>query len=136
MVKLLYIVMSLFLFGCSSSPITEKDGAPVPESLIINKDIIVNNSGMVPVTFLRDTGPGSACSHTVYVDGKKAFNIKDGQYIRIYLQNGDHYFRLTSGHGLCPNVDISQQTIISNSEQKFRIMYQSNSGTINLIRFQ
>ena len=78
MAKSLYIVMSLFLFGCSSSPITEKDGAPVPESLIINKDIVVNNSGMVPVTFLRDTGPGSACSHTVYVDGKRLLTLKMG----------------------------------------------------------
>ena len=136
MKKLIYIVISSFLMGCSSSPITEKHGEQVPVNLIINKEIIVSKDNMIPVTFLRDTGPGSACSHTVYVDGEKAFHIRNGQYIKIYLPNGSHFFRLTSGHGLCPNIDISQQTVIADSEQKFRIMFQSNSGTINLIRLQ
>jgi hypothetical protein len=136
MKKLFCVVMSIFLIGCSSKPITEESGETVPGSLIVNKEIIINKGGMVPVTFLRDTGPGAACSHTIYVNGVKAFYIQDGQYITIYLSNGPHFFRLTSGNGLCPNIDISQQTIIANNEQKFRIMFQSNSGTINLIRFQ
>jgi hypothetical protein len=95
------------------------------------------NEGKEKVHVIRDEGIlGSACTHTVFIDNKKVFDIDPGQAITVALEPGNHVIRLTSGAGICPDTSLSESTVLELGEpQTFRISISSN-GQIMLSRIK
>src|SRR5690606_8452068 len=89
------------------------------------------------VVFLRDSGGhGSACTHDIYVNTIRVFSIRQGEQITFHVPAGQHFFRLESGGGLCPNISTSQETILSEgARQVYRILLPSD-GSLRLTRIE
>jgi len=124
----LLALMTLIIAGCSTTPIRLESAKPVPAAHIYNKEYLEHKEGNEVVNIIRDQGfTGSACSHTIFIDNDKAFDIQPGQAISVSLNPGNHFFRLDLGAGLCPNESYSQATYLALGEpQTFRISISSN----------
>jgi hypothetical protein len=126
--SLTLIILSLSIAACSTTPINYGSADPVPSEHIYDSKYLVQDADQEAVNFVRDKGfTGSACTHTVHIDNNRAFDIRQGQGITIYLEPGNHFFRLDLGAGMCPNESHSESTFIKLGEpQTFRISISSN----------
>ncbi|WIF69760.1 hypothetical protein QN096_11680 [Metapseudomonas otitidis] len=132
----LAVLAGLVLTGCSTSPVTEQQAEVIPGDRIYAPELVGRpGAGDARATFLRDSGIfGSACSHDVYVNNRKAFSIRQGEGISLRLQPGDYTFRLETGAGMCPNVATSQDvTLKPDSAVTYRILLPSD-GSLRLTR--
>lgn len=95
------------------------------------------NSSKARVSFFRDTGfLGSGCTHEIYINAEKGFDIRQGEYIDLALDPGAYLFRLDTGVGLCPDISISQETTIKAGEKRaYRILLPSDFN-LRLIRIE
>jgi hypothetical protein len=125
---ILSILVSFVIAGCSTTPIKIEAAKPIPSVHIYNDKYINHEEGNEKVTIIRDQGfTGSGCSHTIFIDNDKAFDIQAGQAIVVSLKPGNHFFRLDLGAGLCPNESYSQSTYLAlGGPQTFRISISSN----------
>ena len=125
--------------GCSTTPVSRQTAASVPPDRIYQPSYV--GSAVSPtdatVLFLRDAGfSGAGCSHDMFVDNVKVFAIRHAEQITIHIPAGQHFFRLETGGGLCPNIAASQQTTIAAGEhQVFRILLPSD-GSLRLTRME
>lgn len=72
----------------------------------------------------------------MYVDNVKVFAIRHGEQITIHVPAGQHFFRLETGGGLCPNIATSQETTIApGARQTYRILLPSD-GSLRLTRVE
>lgn len=122
--------------GCSTTPITEQEGRPVPSERIYSPEYTSQDIGRTAtVSIFRDEGfLGGGCTHEVLVNGHKVFAIKPAEYITLHLIPGQYFFGLETGEGLCPNVSTSQGTILADGAREvYRILIPSD-GTLRLTR--
>ena len=136
--SILVAVLSLFwLIGCSTAPISEATGSRVISERIYDQSLTVapSNSVYGTVSFLRDKGfSGGGCTHVISINGKKAFAIRQGEHMTVFLPPGDHLLGLETGGGLCPNIAISQDLRLSaNQSVSYRILLPSD-GSLRLTR--
>jgi len=140
------ILRRLFAIGalaltsaCSTTPVTQQSAAPVPADRIYQKSYVGVASGtdQATVVFLRDSGfLGGGCSHDLYIDNVKVFAIRQGEQITTHVPAGQHFFRLETGGGLCPNIAASQETTIApGARQTYRILLPSD-GSLRLTRIE
>jgi hypothetical protein len=124
----LLALLAIMISGCSTTPIKLEAAKPIPPEHIYNKSYLNHKEGNEYIHIIRDQGfTGSACSHTIFIDNDKAFDIQPGQAISVSLEPGNHFFRLDLGAGLCPNESYSQATYLALGEpQTFRISISSN----------
>lgn len=123
-------ISAVLLSACSTTPVTKKTATRVPSSRIYAPKLTQpRNEASATVAFFRDAGYlGSACTHTIYVNNKRAFGIDPAEYLTLYLKPGNYLFLLKSGGGMCPNVAISQSTNLSSGDsQRYRILIPSNA---------
>lgn len=120
----LFILFSIV--ACSTTP--PKYGKPVPAKFIHNQELTIRHDGDKSVKFVRDSGfLGAGCTHTIFIDSKKAVDLDPGQAFSAYLKPGNHFYRLSSGGGIRPNVSISEESLLVLGEpQKFRASSGSN----------
>jgi hypothetical protein len=72
----------------------------------------------------------------MYIDNVKAFSIRHGEQIAVHLPAGQHFFRLETGGGLCPNIAASQETTLNGGQREvWRILLPSD-GSLRLTRLQ
>lgn len=138
--KQLFAISTLILTSaCSTTPVTQQSAAPVPENRIYQIRYVGAATGAdeATVVFLRDSGFfGSGCSHDVYIDNVKVFSIRQGEQITTRVRAGQHFFRLETGAGLCPNISTSQETTIApGARQTYRILLPSD-GSLRLTRIE
>lgn len=128
----LIAVAVLMLAACSTTPITQQSARPVPSERIHEVSYVgpATDASEATVVFLRDSGGhGSACTHDIYVNTTKVFSIRQGEQITLRIPAGQHFFRLESGGGLCPNISTSQESILSEgARQVYRILLPSDSS--------
>jgi hypothetical protein len=129
----------LLLTACSTTPVTQQSAAPVPADRIYQSDYVgvAVEPSDATILFLRDAGfSGSGCSHDLYVDNVKVFAIRQGEQITLRVPAGQHFFRLETGGGLCPNISASQETTIAaGARQTYRILLPSD-GSLRLTRME
>jgi len=137
--KVLAMVVLVFIAACSTAPITEEEGRPVPADRIYALQLVAVDANPLKarVSFFRDSGfVGAGCTHDIYVNNVKAFAIKQGEYIHVSLDPGPYFFRLETGAGLCPDISTSQETIINAGEKRvYRILLPSD-GSLRLTRIE
>jgi hypothetical protein len=115
----------------STKPITMETGTPVPASKIrataLTKPAPERTA---KVSFLRDDGGlGGACTHKILVDGAVAFEIRPGEYQTLYLAPGKHSLGLKIDDGFCPELSISQSTVLGDgADESYRIFIPSLMG--------
>ncbi len=133
------ILAAIALAGCSTTPVSTATAAQVPSSRIYQPAFVgpATSSTNGTVIFLRDAGfSGSGCSHDMYIDNVKVFAIRHGEQISIHLPAGQHFFRLETGGGLCPNIAASQETTLDAGQREvWRILLPSD-GSLRLTRLQ
>lgn len=137
--KFIWITATLLVSACSTTPVTQQSAVRVPTDRIYQTSYIgaALTASDATVVFLRDSGfSGSGCSHDLYVDNMKVFAIRQGEQITIHVPEGQRVFRLETGGGLCPNISISQETIIAaGARQVYRILLPSD-GSLRLTRIE
>lgn len=135
----LSFIAALALVGCSTTPVTQQFARPVPPERIHEASYVgpAAEATDATVVFLRDSGGhGSACTHDIYVNTTRVFSIRQGEQITFHVPAGQHFFRLESGGGLCPNISTSQETILSEgARQVYRILLPSD-GSLRLTRIE
>ena len=133
------VAAMLLAAGCSTTPVSRQTAASVPPDRIYQQSYVGSATSPTDATvlFLRDAGlSGSGCSHDMFVDNIKVFAIRHAEQITIHMPAGQHFFRLETGGGLCPNIAASQQTTIAAGEhQVFRILLPSD-GSLRLTRME
>ena len=142
MKKIITITAAIFISACSTTQITEHKAKKIPQDRIydpqyVTYEFIEKNKDISAITVLRDSGfLGSACTHTIYINNKKTFAIKDGEYISLKLPPEEYHIRLESGVGICPNISLSQNTNLKIGEhEKYRVSIAS-TGQINFSRIE
>lgn len=130
---------SLFLSACSTTPVTLGSAELVPKERIYQPSYVgaASKESDATVVFIRDAGfSGSACSHDIYIGSVKVFSIHQGEKMTIHVPAGQHFFRLETGAGLCPNISTSKETTIAaGSRQVYRILLPS-AGNLHLTRIE
>ena len=128
----LIILLALMVVGCSTTETRPGYENTIMDKYIYNKEYIVRYDGDVPVKFTRDSGfTGAGCKHKIFIDNDRAFDIRESQAITVYLQPGNHFFRLE----LCGNQSHSEATYINVGEpQIFRIQSSLNGLLFSRIR--
>jgi hypothetical protein len=119
----------LCIAACSTTPITEQSGKPVPSDRIYLPEFTVQSAERTAkVSFLRDSGIlGVACTDKVLVNGRPVFAIRAGEYQSLFLPPGQYFFGLETGGGACPDVATSQNTTLTNgAEETYRILRPSD----------
>ena len=132
-------VVVLGLASCSTTPVTQQSASPVAVGRLYQSAYLgaATNASDATVVFLRDAGFfGAGCSHDMYVDNVKVFAIRHGEQITIHVPAGQHFFRLETGGGLCPNIATSQETTIApGARQTYRFLLPSD-GSLRLTRVE
>lgn len=129
----------LIISACSTTPVTQQSAVLVPAGRVYQTSYV--GAASIPtdatVLFLRDSGfYGSGCSHDLYVDNVKVFSIRQGEKITIHVPASQHFFRLETGGGLCPNISTSQETTLTaGARQTYRILLPSD-GSLRLTRIE
>jgi len=121
----------ILLAACSTTPVTKATATRVPPSRIYAPQFVTQQAGATArVSFFRDSGfVGGGCTHTIFVNGVRAFAIEPAEYIVLYLQPGRYLFQLKTGAGICPDIDISQATTLEpGSNEAYRILLPSDGG--------
>jgi len=130
---------ALVLTACSTTPVTQQSASSVDPDRIYQRSYVgpAISAGDATVVFLRDEGfSGAGCSHDLYVDNVKVFAIRHGEQITIHVPAGQHFFRLETGGGLCPNIAASQETTLApGARQVYRILLPSD-GSLRLTRIE
>ena len=131
------IAVVLILTGCSTTPISFDKAIPVPHNKIYDKSFISSDKEKEKIMIIRDQGLfGSGCTHTIFINNKKSFDLGYGQALMVALEPGNHVLRLESGVGICPDTSISESTYLKLGEpQTFRVSISSN-GQIMLSRIE
>jgi hypothetical protein len=139
MMKLISLaLMTLMLVGCSTTPVDFTTATNVPEERVYDTTMVSQDAERnTSITFLRDARYlGSGCSHEVFIDNNKLFAIRAGEMIKVFIKEGEHFIRLETGHGLCPNISISQDVrMIKGADQEYRILLPSD-GSLRLSRIK
>ena len=81
-VILALLLLATNIAACSTTPITEQSGKPVPDDRIYQPELTVRSAGQTAkVSFLRDSGIlGVACTDKILVNGRAVFSIRAGEY--------------------------------------------------------
>ena len=139
LVKTAMLMGTLLLSACSTTPVTQQSASPVDPDRIYHPSYLgpAESAGDATIIFLRDKGfSGAGCSHDMYVDNVKVFAIRHGEKITIHVPAGQHFFRLETGGGLCPNIAASQETTLTpGARQVYRILLPSD-GSLRLTRIE
>jgi hypothetical protein len=129
----------LLLAGCSTTPVTSQSALPIAMDRVYQPSYMgpASSGSDATVVFQRDAGfSGAGCSHDMYIDNVKVFAIRHGEQITIHLPAGQHFFRLETGGGLCPNIAASQETTLApGAREAFRILLPSD-GSLRLTRVE
>ena len=125
--------------GCSTTPVTQQSANAVPPERVYQASYsgAATTPSDATVVFLRDAGfSGGGCSHDLYIDNVKVFAIRQGEVFTAHVPAGQHFFRLETGGGLCPNISTSQETTIAAGvRQTYRILIPSD-GNLRLTRIE
>jgi uncharacterized protein len=126
------LLSALVVGGCSTTPITEETGEPVPAERVYQPELAVSSSERTArISFLRDAGmAGAACIVVVRVDDQKAFALGSGEYHALYLVPGRHSFGVEFGtSGLCPASFSarSDAVLADGADESYRVLL-SGSG--------
>lgn len=127
------------LMACSTTPVTQQGAVDIPSERIYQSSYLspANPQSEATVVFLRDKGfSGAGCSHDMFVDNVKVFSIRHGEKVAIRVPAGQHFFRLETGGGLCPNIAASQEsTLAPGARNVYRILLPSD-GSLRLTRVE
>jgi hypothetical protein len=132
-----FLIAILISTGCSTTQVTFNKAKPVDSEKIYDKSFLNPDENNEKISVIRDQGfLGSACTHTIFINNKKVFDIEKGQAIMVSIEPGNHVLRLESGVGICPDTSLSESTFLKIGEpQTFRISISSN-GQIMLSRIK
>jgi hypothetical protein len=127
-------IATVLLAGCTTSPVSSGNAAPVPASRALAYQAPVAGGAAFVVT--RDTGwmAGGGCYAAVLIDGKIASRMGTGETAKFHVAPGRHIIGMSGdaeGGGLCA-MQIAQPVKESAAElrpgeiQKFRISGDTN----------
>lgn len=125
----------LALVACSTTPIAA-DQARAPAQ-VMAPELLQDKPGTGTLVILRDRGlSGSACLHTISVDGRAAAMLDNGEGVTFHLPAGQHLINVTSGRALCPNVAMSTEpNIVAGGHVIYRISLAADNA-LRLTRTQ
>lgn len=119
------IFVSLFIYGCATTPTPIGEVTPAPkERVYAFQDSVKGKSGVIFVT--RDQGTtGSACFYALWIDSVLSARLDTSERAKFILPVGEHVLKAgrdPSGKGLCGfELENSSQreTIIRENETKY-----------------
>lgn len=143
MLKKLFAPLSLALFvvGCASTPPSSTHTALVPSERVFTTDVLKSSSDKGQLTITRDTGFFYAgCSHDIYLNNVKTFNIKNGETITLNLPPREYLIRLEVATAICRKADVTTSDAVNlrvGDDKAYRIIVaSSNTAQVRLVRMK
>lgn len=121
------LALCVFMAGCSTSPISSQEAAPVPEQRLHAFQNTEAGSSKLLVT--RDEGLlGSGCRTNTYIDGTHAAEVGAGETAGFYLVPGRHIVGVKP-RGVCMG-GLKEAEVITkkNEESRYRISIDSTGS--------
>jgi hypothetical protein len=132
-----YIAVLILFSGCATKQINLLKSISVPENKIYDKSLMNTDIKNEKLSLIRDRGIlGSACTHRMYINDKRAFDIDAGQALEVALEPGNYVLRIQSGGGFCPNTSIAEGTLLKLGEPQIFRISTSLSRSIVLSRIK
>lgn len=121
----------LTLSGCANTMTSEADALRVPDERITLKTQAA--PGLVPVTVVKDSGfIGGICSYPIYVAGKEAAVLRNGEQVTFFLPPGRTPLGALRGCGSGELVEAELLATIG-EPARFRVTF-SSSGDFKMFR--
>jgi hypothetical protein len=123
----LTLTISLFLFGCATTPVPTEQATPVPTDRIINNKYLEKQQGTSEVIVKRDTGMvGAGCTSRVYVDAISIADIWSSEKIILFLPDGDHVIGAEPNSFCSGGLSETNASVAAGKRLVFRISNGSN----------
>ncbi len=125
--KLAFLLLSLYLVGCASSPVSNSEASRVDDTRILTHKYSKARESYSTIIIKRDKGfMGAACSSRVYINAVPLVDINPGEMYRFYLESGS-YIISASPNGICSGGMYETQINVKEpSTLKYRIGYGTN----------
>lgn len=133
MKNIILMMLIILISGCSTTPINLDTVKHVPSHKIYENKYFIKHDNQATVIFTRDSGfTGSGCRFDVLINNETIFNMGQNERIELFLDPGSYFFKISTGRGACPNLSLSQNTILTvNDIQEYRISF---AGQITFVR--
>lgn len=123
----------ILLTGCSTTPTTQ-EAARAPTA-VQAPELLQPTPGTGQVAVLRDRGyHGSGCLQQVKVDGRTVATLDSGEGVTLHLAPGQRLLQVESGHGICQNVSLSAEPVVSVGSRAVYRISLSSDGAMRLTR--
>jgi hypothetical protein len=114
--------------------VTTPDAPIANASDIQDPAFFVETPGTVPVVIKRDSGfVGSACSHQIFIQGKRVAKLKSSHKITIYLKPGTYVISVAPTGMCASNVYEAEARVAVNDPPTYRIS-MTGSGNLSISR--
>lgn len=85
------LAAAIWLAGCSTTPVPSSSATPVPNDRIRAPELTRAEEGLALVVVTRDKGLiPIACTVFLHVDGTSVADLRPGEQIRLFLEEGPH----------------------------------------------
>lgn len=116
---------TLALTACATTPISPQQGTPVPAQRLYGFQQQTPSTAHIVVT--RDAGlRGSACMHTLYVDGVRAAEFDPGEVATFYVSPGSHIFGVAASSALCSD-GLKEIQVVARNDRVNRLRISISS---------
>lgn len=138
-------IMPLFtvlaLVGCASKPPSSVSKTTVPLDRVYDSEYMKDSVEKGKLTITRDTGFFyRGCAHDIYLNNKKALNIKNGETITLNLEPKEYLVRLEVSTAICRKADVTtsdEVTLRKGDHKEYRIIVATtNTAQVRLVRMK
>lgn len=125
--ELLATTLLVSLVGCATTPISTSSARDVPNTRVLNSDLLERKEGFGQVVVKRDEGfSASACNSRVFANGTPVAEIAPGEKVIFYLPEGEQMLAAMAT-GICIGGLVETKASVSRSRPAvFRISYGSS----------
>lgn len=129
------------LVGCASALLSSNHTAVVPSERIFNANVLKSSETKEQLTITRDTDFFYVgCSHDIYLNNLKTFNIKNGETITLNLSPKEYLIRHEVAIAICRKAVVTIIDVMNlavGDDKAYRIIVaSSNTAQVHLVRMK
>lgn len=131
--RILVSAVLIVLTGCSSTPMTAGESAPVPADRILSQAWARPGKDTGTLVLKRDGGfGGSGCNWTVSVNGADIAVLATGETFAIYPPAGELFVSARPRAALCPGATVNMNLILQPNKVRFVRLSMDWTGSVTL----
>ncbi|MFW5386643.1 hypothetical protein [Yersinia sp. 2542 StPb PI] len=133
--KILILIVTLFLAGCSTTLVPVNQAKEIPPERLLKHKVLVDSGAQL--TIIRDSGVvGSACYAVVYVNGSPSAKLETKEKATLFLAPNEYSIGVNlDGTGLCAygNARVEREIILKKGQHKYMRIFTQDDGNMDLL---